>query len=623
MSSLKRKHPYNTRFSFRKRNATGQGERVNIVGHYKPAQCRSLPQEEHDVLVDSKSAQCGSQDEQINVLADSKPARCQSLPRAAKPLKGGYSIASFESLCDDIIHLIYEMLGSAKDLFRLSLSSKHLLSLVTPEDVIRASIFQGGHAQKTITEVTAAVQRRTIYVPSAMRLLRLANGKKCERLEKCKGFNAKRGMPRLVNTIRPNSGLFLCTQCVKSMTCKVDDEDFDHDFALEEERLATVSIDYSRRLFNKPHFEHATGERCGPILTMKELTNVYEDFDTEEERWEGLKDFLKEHDEDYDEDVSLANKISCEHERAKSESFAFHEKQMVRYKARYDIRNSRREKRLRSIHAKLDNLLQDAPWKTLALACSWNGGSPWPLHFSCQLTRDMTSDLVSNSSSATERKIHGAAACIRETFNLLYEKEFFNLDFLQCSHHPMERAIRCYCKDNMSTADILRVIDMKSLELIRQNRLADALVRVLWFGDTFRKCFISAVVPDDFSLLEHDNHRRLADQVWVSHSSWANSRWHFGDRSTQALQDHYLECLETYMELRAASASYLANPATVNFIGQDPDPNFDDEMFSREDAVDSVWDDPSSHSLLLEGSFDDLLALHERYYRSPWLYADD
>lgn len=588
MSSLKRKHPYNTRLSSRKKNPTEKTERS-------------------DEPLKSNAAQFSSSRRAI-----------ANIPRKAENTE-----ASFESICDDIVHLIFELLGSSKDLFRLSLSSKHLLALVTPEDVIRGAIFQGGHAQKTITEVTSAVRRKIIHVPSTMRLLRLVNGKKCERLEKCKGFNAEKGTPCLVNTIRPNSGLFLCTQCVKSMTCKVDDEDFDHDFALEEERLATVSIDYSRRIFNKPHVEHGTGERCGPILTMKELTNVYEDHDSDPDRCQGLKDFLAEHDDEEKDSISLAERLSDEFERAKTESHAFHEKQMERYKARYDIRNSRREKRLRAIHAKLDSLLQDAPWSNLALACSWNGGSPWPLHFSCQLTRDLTSDIVSNSSSATERKIHGAAACIQETFDLLYEKQFFNLDFLLSSHHPMEEAIHHYCKDNMSTADILRVIDMKSLELIRKDRLSDALVRVLWFGDTFRKCFITAVVPDDLSILEQENHRRMAEQVWISHSSWANSRWHFGDRSATALQDHYLECLETYMELRAAATTYLNNPATVNFIGQDPDPDFDDEMFSREDAVDSVWDDPSSHSLLLEGNFESLLALHERYYHSPWLYSDD
>jgi hypothetical protein len=85
----------------------------------------------------------------------------------------------FEFLCDDIMRLIFLMMNDPRDLYHLTLCNKRLRSILTYEHIIRAAVFHGGHVAKTMTGVIEGLNNT--FTPSIYRLLRLVNGKRCER----------------------------------------------------------------------------------------------------------------------------------------------------------------------------------------------------------------------------------------------------------------------------------------------------------------------------------------------------------------------------------------------------------------------------------------------------------
>jgi hypothetical protein len=88
----------------------------------------------------------------------------------------------FDLLCGGIIQIIYGFLSTSRDLFNVSQCSKRLRFFVSYEHVIRSAVFSPmGEQVKKIKNIVARVGERFIFVPSVQRLLRLVNGKRCER----------------------------------------------------------------------------------------------------------------------------------------------------------------------------------------------------------------------------------------------------------------------------------------------------------------------------------------------------------------------------------------------------------------------------------------------------------
>ena len=88
----------------------------------------------------------------------------------------------FDLLCGGIIQIIYGFLSTSRNLSNLSQCSKRLRSLVSYEHVIRSAVFgPKKESRKTIENIVARVGDRFMFVPSVQRLLRLVNGKRCER----------------------------------------------------------------------------------------------------------------------------------------------------------------------------------------------------------------------------------------------------------------------------------------------------------------------------------------------------------------------------------------------------------------------------------------------------------
>ena len=69
--------------------------------------------------------------------------------------------------------------------------------------VIQSALIHGGHAKKSMEELFALMKNHSIHIPSALRLLRICNGKYCEFCLQDK-----------VNHVRPGFGVFACWDCV-------------------------------------------------------------------------------------------------------------------------------------------------------------------------------------------------------------------------------------------------------------------------------------------------------------------------------------------------------------------------------------------------------------------------
>lgn len=90
--------------------------------------------------------------------------------------------------------------------------------------VVKSSLYHGGYAMKSVQNLAVLMLKKAIYPPSAMRLLRLANGKRCEFClnapispSRNRGllFQFKQNVNPLPRFVRPTCGLFACWNCME------------------------------------------------------------------------------------------------------------------------------------------------------------------------------------------------------------------------------------------------------------------------------------------------------------------------------------------------------------------------------------------------------------------------
>jgi len=92
-----------------------------------------------------------------------------------------------------------------RSLYNIALTCKSLREMVTTKMVVHSALIHGGNAKKTMEELYNMMKNRSIHVPSPLRLLRLANGKRCE-------FCVNKSVNSLYNGL--NIGAFSCWECL-------------------------------------------------------------------------------------------------------------------------------------------------------------------------------------------------------------------------------------------------------------------------------------------------------------------------------------------------------------------------------------------------------------------------
>ena len=359
------------------------------------------------------------------------------------------------SLC---IQNILGMLSSSQDVYNLAFTSKYILSLVNAEIVIRSAVFQDigkrdALPRKVLKHFFTYLLDRSIKIPSALRLLRLANARVCERWESCYGFDLANGKPCSLyrNQYRP-FGLALCGRCIKGGT---------YIYRMwngiaREKNVATY--DWNRLLQGDAGCSRSA---CGPLIVAKQVLQIENSypFDRKAQK-EALQKII---DDSIGEDgcderkeyESRAVGLVDIWEKAEADATAYLE---ARDKAERDLReskekerNSRRLSRIRPIHKKLQELLEGAPLADMALNCDWCEHHYYCLRFSCPFVLQVTNRMVVEApASVKQSDIVAAANTIRANFAALSSSRLLERGFVAGSRDLLKRAMQRYIDENLT-----------------------------------------------------------------------------------------------------------------------------------------------------------------------------
>jgi hypothetical protein len=173
------------------------------------------------------------------------------------------SKSSSPDLNEDALRVVMEFLAP-KELKRMAFTCKALRDTITTKLVMCSALMHGGHAGATVEILYWLMKYQQIHVPSALRLLRLGNGKICE------SCCSKR-----VITVRPAYGVFFCQRCLTERflsSSKISDnpcmeEIVDHPCVAGRYQRNSKSI-----LWARP--SERNGEKCGPLVTFEDIEHM-------------------------------------------------------------------------------------------------------------------------------------------------------------------------------------------------------------------------------------------------------------------------------------------------------------------------------------------------------------
>lgn len=168
----------------------------------------------------------------------------------------------------DALTVVLSFVGP-RSMLALSMTFKTLRNAITTELVVTSAMLHGGHAKKTVEEIFLLMSKQCIYAPSPLRLLRLVNGKLCERCER-----------HQVNHVRPGYGLFVCWDCLTMSLTQAWDrswvrfrENPRYEKALDHPRVG--GPDYGRKKYLlKKRFRDKTGEISGPFVVADDIDRM-------------------------------------------------------------------------------------------------------------------------------------------------------------------------------------------------------------------------------------------------------------------------------------------------------------------------------------------------------------
>jgi hypothetical protein len=365
-----------------------------------------------------------------------------------------------------------------------------------------------------------------------------------------------------------------------------------------------------------PHTEAATGEQVGPFVFAKHAKQIQNTYESEEERKEALDRLLVKIDESIHDDAgSRAEAFVTAYETAESEYNAFEQ-------SKWNIVNSKRSekeaeraarklKNARVVFAKLESLLDGYAHKDIALECSWREESGY-CRLTCYLSRQLLGPLLNAPSSATQKKITTAVDSTREVLDLLSSNGFIGTDFLSFlknSTRSLEKVLFRYCRRDKTHITLLDCYqaDSEFIGLVRAGKLVDALLRVLPYSDV-KEAFVRGVVIQDPKL------SKLAKLILTG-------PWDYV-KNAQQLRKQFAQLRTEFRAVKAATQDYLADPLTIDFLAETASPLLNpNQRFTRQNAVDKMYDDSRSLRYLKQRNFSELRNLHKRFFQSPRSYG--
>ena len=469
-------------------------------------------------------------------------------------------------------------------------------------------------ARPILTNIIKLVRRRAIHVPSALRLLKLANSKRCERGRDCFEYDLKQNLASaegVSGTHYRAYGLSLCKTCTKDCSrrspwqwnrwnswARTDDRIVVHSWSKiinPARALDVVLVGPTSRAADDDvdDDEEEDFERIGPIFTAMHAERICAAHPSDEEKQKealeaAIEGVIGEEGSDAWEDFDKASLDLVElYETAESDLRAW---VANRNRKKREEKNSRREdslakkkEKLEPIVAALGKTLADVPLKEYALDYSWSSHSvAEPIRFRYFFMRDTMSHLISAPSSASTKRIKSTISAVRRKLGILHANgdDFLSFSFLttliEGSQGRIKKAlekikdrvqgrygISYYSSGKQWLIDSQQYAGAKHdlnntndvfFDLLEKKEYLSALIHILIARNDLVTVVGQTLVSSSSS--DQYNHRNLARTVWKKqHSERLEDSG--GGYSLETFTEALEECREEFRVMKTNAKDYL------------------------------------------------------------------
>jgi hypothetical protein len=340
-------------------------------------------------------------------------------------------------------------------------------------------MIHGGNAGRTIQELYPLMQNQSIFPPSAWRLLRLVNGRKCERCHVQK-----------VDFVRPHYGVFFCwDSCLQqeyTQTWNTQWVRYERNPIYEEilEHPRVTAILYGKKYYVwKKRYTTKSGEDAGPLVTYTDIERVAAKFPNN-----ATIESIVEHAPPascYQEFVDAYE--SCK-EAAKTAAKLRHERKEAASKRQKAGKLDNVAKLLGRVQA-----LLDAPWKDFSLQYDivpYKTSRKFPpVNMKTKLCGSLLHDFLVAPSKAKTANIDNIATEINNQFRAT-ERNFVGFPFLS-DEDEFESKVKGLCQERFpDLKSIVFEVGTSFYELVGEQQFVEAL-----------ECLFHEDFPSEFGVL--------------------------------------------------------------------------------------------------------------------------
>lgn len=511
-------------------------------------------------------------------------------------------------LNSDVAREIFSFLD-IRSLFNVTMTSKIGMRLLRHEHVVRSAMMQCGHSKTSMERLVPLIEQRCIWTPSPIRMLRLVNGRTCERCNKGR-----------VHLVSDNYGVFFCFHgCIQDTSTKgVAFNNKWSPFLVDQPRIAKAAYSSSAYIWIRPYSD-ASGERVGPLISMVEMERIIrgdgsvEDLLKEKDALDPYKDAVAEISQAFKDSTEAAARRIQERKDKKSQAS--------------DKANARRKQKILVMIKMLEMELDDVPWKEIALEHEWKKSNSKEVpSFRCGLTEELLREYSSAPSKATKKKLKEVAKSLKQKFSILEEKGLHDFSFLSDSD-PVERVVKEYCVENFPNYSILKKINDQTFERIKcsttnNDLLKDLMTLVLSLKQTRLVSILAPVIVSATVATRNEELRKRAIHqatLYAGNELGGHTILHYWTRhdrnSTMTPLELYNIMMEKYPRLFQNTVDFIHAPETEAWKEQHAQ-----ELSGRLDVdtakqrlsylVNGVWHGPSDITeLLLQRDFAAVLTL--------------
>jgi len=380
---------------------------------------------------------------------------------------GGIDVFSIDLVSTNIFSYL-----DTKELYAMSKTSKFLRGLIQHKHIVRSALINGGHTKKSMERIFELVKSRKIWIPSALRLLRICNGKRCERCNKGK-----------VNFVSGDYGVFFCwDRCIVDTCSRRVGWNKKWAPFLNHPRVAAASYSSNAYVFAESYTEKYSDIPSGPLITKEDMDKILAEKQKGKEQ-SLIGQILEEHDEN-DGNAKYAQEIVETFEESKQDAIQRSDEKAAKEKQATENAVARKKQKVLQIVERLSNEISDTPWKRFALEYETlvvTTSTHPPIKFKSALTGNLLEELIRAPSKANKGKIAEVKATMEEAFTYLWEHRLHDLASLP-ETDDYDRALKLYAqKEYVGNYLHLRGITLGDIEKLR-NEGSNPLDVPFWPG---------------------------------------------------------------------------------------------------------------------------------------------